>query len=81
MKEKIIKILKKKAECSMNMHADFDNVDETQFETIADEIVKLYNLQSIMKSVCPECNKPHKTDNNTTEQICLNCGNGWKTVL
>lgn len=42
-KEKeIIKILRKKAECSMNTHADFNNVDESQFAGIAHEIAKLF---------------------------------------
>jgi len=47
MKEKIIKILEEKAECTINGHADFDNVDVTQFEGIAEEIVKLCNLHFI----------------------------------
>lgn len=39
------------------------------------------NKHDVIKSVCPECKEPHKTDTKTTEQICLNCGNGWQTVL
>jgi len=42
---------------------------------------KILNIPVIIKSVCPECKEPHRTDNKTTEQICLNCGNGWQTVL
>jgi len=38
MKQKIIEILKEKARSTMNMYADFDNVDESQFKSIADEM-------------------------------------------
>lgn len=51
MKEKIIKILEEKAECTINGHADFDNVDVTQFEGIAEEIVKLCNLHFAIGSL------------------------------
>ena len=43
MKEKIIQILKENAKCSMNIHSDFDNVDITQFEEVAEEISDIYD--------------------------------------
>jgi len=60
---------------------EYESEIELMMQEYHEEQLKIQNIPIVIKSVCPECKEPHRTDNKTTEQICLNCGNGWQTVL
>lgn len=69
--EKIVEILK---QYSINHHHEGIVLQESWFDDVADDLVKLLNLHIVSNNeasnICPKCHKPKRMQNNIIQLLC-----------
>ena len=54
---------------------------DDDFDNIAEEIVKLFAIPDVIKSVCPDCKSTDIFKHYGGMNECVKCGYEWQTVL